>query len=67
VQEATSWVTVFHLVSVGVGVTIAPASAADIRPASVVPVPLTSTARSEVQLVTRAGDDRAVVRNFTGS
>ena len=27
VQEATNWVTVFHLVSAGVGVTIAPASA----------------------------------------
>ena len=58
--------TVFHLVSAGVGVTIAPASAADIRPASVVSVPLASAARSQVQLVTRTGDDRAVVRNFTG-
>jgi DNA-binding transcriptional LysR family regulator len=67
VQEATNWVTVFHLVSAGVGVTIAPASAAGIRPATVVSVPLASAARSDVQLVTRAGDDRAVVRNFAGS
>jgi DNA-binding transcriptional LysR family regulator len=67
VQEATNWVTVFHLVSAGVGVTIAPASAADIRPATVVSVPLASAARSEVQLVTRAGDGRAVVRNFAAS
>jgi DNA-binding transcriptional LysR family regulator len=67
VQEATNWVTVFHLVSAGVGVTIAPASAAGIRPATVVSVPLASAARSDVQLVTRAGDDRAVVRNFAAS
>jgi DNA-binding transcriptional LysR family regulator len=67
VQEATNWVTVFHLVSAGVGVTIAPASAADIRPVTVVSVPLASPARSEVQLVTRAGDDRAVVRNFAAA
>jgi DNA-binding transcriptional LysR family regulator len=64
VQEATNWVTVFHLVGAGVGVTIAPASAADIRPQTVVAVPLVSSARSEVQLVTRAGDDRPVIRNF---
>jgi DNA-binding transcriptional LysR family regulator len=64
VQEATNWVTVFHLVGVGVGVTIAPASAAGIRPDTVVGIPLSGPARSEVQLVTRAGDDRAVIRNF---
>jgi DNA-binding transcriptional LysR family regulator len=64
VQEATNWVTVFHLVGVGVGVTIAPASAAEIRPATVAAIPLTGPARSEVQLITREGDDRAVIRNF---
>ena len=67
VQEATNWVTVFHLVGVGVGVTIAPASAAEIRPATVVGIPLTGPARSEVQLATRTGDDRAVVRNFASA
>jgi DNA-binding transcriptional LysR family regulator len=67
VQEATNWVTVFHLVGVGAGVTIAPASAAEIRPATVAAIPLTGTARSEVQLVTREGDDRAVIRNFAAA
>ena len=64
VQEATNWVTVFHLVGAGVGVTVAPASAAEIRPTTVASVPLTGSARSEVQLVTRAHDDRTVIRNF---
>jgi DNA-binding transcriptional LysR family regulator len=64
VQEATNWVTVFHLVGVGVGVTVAPASAAEICPPTVTSIPLTGRARSEVQLVTRAHDDRAVIRNF---
>jgi len=64
VQEASNWVTIFHLVGAGVGVTIAPASAADIRPDTVVSIPLTSPARSEVQLVTRVHDDRAVIHNF---
>ncbi len=64
VQEGSSWVTIFHLVGVGVGVTVAPASAAEIRPATVVAVPLSDRARSEVQVVTRAGDDRPVVARF---
>jgi DNA-binding transcriptional LysR family regulator len=65
VQEATNWVTVFHLVGAGVGVTVAPASAAEIRPGTVASIPLTGPGRSEVQLVTRAHDDRAVILNFT--
>jgi DNA-binding transcriptional LysR family regulator len=64
VQEATHWVTVFHLVGAGVGITIAPASTAEIRPVNVTSIPLIGPARSEVQLVTRAHDDRAVIRNF---
>jgi DNA-binding transcriptional LysR family regulator len=64
VQEATNWVTVFHLVGAGVGITVAPASAAEIRPSTVASIPLTGPARSEVQLVTRAHDDRTVIRNF---
>lgn len=67
VQEATNWVTVFHLVGAGVGVTIAPASAAEIRPSTVASIPLTGPARSEVQLVTRAHDDRTVIRNFAAT
>lgn len=64
VQEASNWVTIFHLVGAGVGITIAPASAAEIRPDTVVSISLASPARSEVQLVTRAHDDRAVIHNF---
>ena len=64
VQEATNWVTAFHLVGAGVGVSVAPASAAEIRPATVVTIPLAGPCRSEVQLVTRVHDDRAVIRNF---
>ncbi|WP_445148623.1 LysR substrate-binding domain-containing protein [Baekduia sp. Peel2402] len=67
VQEGSSWVTIFHLVGVGVGVTIAPASAAEIRPATVVAVPLSTRARSEVQVVVRTGDDRPVVARFLAS
>jgi DNA-binding transcriptional LysR family regulator len=67
VQEGSSWVTIFHLVGVGVGVTIAPASAAEIRPATVVAVPLITRARSEVQVVVRTGDDRPVVARFLAS
>lgn len=64
VQEASNWVTIFHLVGAGVGVTLAPASAAEIRPSTVVAVPLSSRARSEVQVVVRAGDDRPAVARF---
>jgi DNA-binding transcriptional LysR family regulator len=64
VQEGSSWVAIFHLVGVGAGVTIAPASAAEIRPATVTVVPLRSAARSEVQLVVRTGEDRPVVARF---
>jgi DNA-binding transcriptional LysR family regulator len=64
VQEASNWVTIFHLVGVGVGITIAPASAAEIRPNTVASIALTSPARSAVQLVTRTHDDRAVIHNF---
>jgi DNA-binding transcriptional LysR family regulator len=64
VQEASNWVTIFHLVGAGVGITVAPASAAEIRPATVVSIPLAGPARSEVQLVTRIHDDRAVIHNF---
>lgn len=64
IQQATNWVTIFHLVGAGVGVTVAPKSAAVIRPESLVSIPLKGSARSEVQLVTRRDDDRAIVHNF---
>ncbi len=67
VQRATNWVTIFHLVGAGVGITVAPRSAADIRPPHLVTIPLTGPARSQVQLVTRAADDRAIVRNFAAT
>jgi DNA-binding transcriptional LysR family regulator len=67
VQEGGHWLTLFHLVGAGAGVTIAPASAADSIPPTVVRIPLSGTgAHSEVQLVTRTGEDRALVRNFVG-
>jgi DNA-binding transcriptional LysR family regulator len=64
IQQATNWVTIFHLVGAGVGITVAPKSAASIRPESLVSIPLTGPARSEVQLVTRREDDRAIIHNF---
>jgi DNA-binding transcriptional LysR family regulator len=65
VQEGGHWLTLFYLVGAGTGVTIAPASAADSAPPTVVRVPLSGTeARSEVQLITRTAETRAVVRNF---
>jgi DNA-binding transcriptional LysR family regulator len=67
VQEASNWVTIFHLVGAGAGITIAPASAAEVRPDTVASIPLTGPARSEVQLVTRIGDDRAVLHNFAAN
>ena len=66
VQEGQHWLTVFHLVAAGTGVTIAPASAAETAPATVVRIPLSGTrARSEVQLVRRAAEDRPIVANFS--
>jgi DNA-binding transcriptional LysR family regulator len=64
VQEGSSWVTIFHLVGVGAGVTITPSSAAEIRPPTVAVVPLSTRARSEVQVVVRSGDDRPAVARF---
>jgi DNA-binding transcriptional LysR family regulator len=65
VQEAEHWLTAFHLVGTGIGVTVAPASAAQVAPATVRVLPLTGArTRSEVQLITRAGDDRTLVKNF---
>jgi DNA-binding transcriptional LysR family regulator len=65
VQEASSWVTILHLVEAGLGVSIAPASATVTTPAGVRAIPLAgSHPRSEVQLVHRADDSRPVLANF---
>jgi DNA-binding transcriptional LysR family regulator len=65
VQEALHWSTVLQLVAVGVGVTIAPVSAASAAPPAVRCVALRgSRASSDIQLVHRAGDDRALVAAF---
>ena len=65
VQEASSWVTILHLVGAGLGVSIAPASATLNAPASVRSIPLAGVhAESEVQLVQRAADTRAILTNF---
>jgi DNA-binding transcriptional LysR family regulator len=65
VQEATSWVTLLHLVAAGLGVTIAPQSATIHAPDGVRAIPLRgSPARSDVQLIRRVGDARAVLENF---
>ena len=57
--------TVLHLVGAGLGVSIAPASATVNAPASVRCIPLAhSHSRSEVQVVRRATDGRAILTNF---
>ncbi|MCJ1713224.1 LysR substrate-binding domain-containing protein [Curtobacterium sp. VKM Ac-2922] len=64
VQEATTWATVLHLVGVGLGVTVAPASATLAAPDTVVLLPLTGTHASELCWATRADDDRQVLQAF---
>jgi DNA-binding transcriptional LysR family regulator len=65
VQEASNWVTLLHLVGAGLGVTIAPQSATIGAPASVRVLELVDApARSDVQLIRRSGDARAVLDNF---
>jgi DNA-binding transcriptional LysR family regulator len=65
VQEASNWVTLLHLVEAGLGVTLAPRSATEHPPENVRVIPLReATSTSEVQLIRRAGDARAVLDNF---
>jgi DNA-binding transcriptional LysR family regulator len=65
VQEASNWVTLLHLVGAGLGVTLAPQSATEQPPENVRVIPLRdATSTSEVQLIRRAGDTRAVLDNF---
>jgi DNA-binding transcriptional LysR family regulator len=65
VQEGTSWVTLLHLVGAGLGVTIAPESATIGAPASVRVIELRgATSTSDVQLIHRVEDARAMLGNF---
>ncbi|OZB86064.1 LysR substrate-binding domain-containing protein [Microbacterium sp. 13-71-7] len=60
--HASEWNTILHLVAHGLGVTIAPLSAAAPLPAGAVAVPLAGTdARSRMQIAHRAGDDNPLV------
>lgn len=66
VQVGSSWATLLHLVRAGVGVTVAPQSALLVAPDGVVALTLRgSTHRSELVWARRAGDDRAILHNFT--
>lgn len=63
--HASEWNTILHLVAHGLGVTIAPLSAATPLPAGAVAVPLAGTrARSRMQLAHRTGDDNPLVGAF---
>ncbi|MBB5915007.1 DNA-binding transcriptional LysR family regulator [Nocardia transvalensis] len=65
VQEGNNWTTILYLVGEGLGVTIAPRSATFTAPSAVRIVPLAETeATTTVYVAHRAGDDRALVRNF---
>ncbi|WP_317229684.1 LysR substrate-binding domain-containing protein [Clavibacter sp. MX14-G9D] len=65
VQEGSTWTMIVHLVGAGLGVTIAPRSAAVGAPATVRVLPLAgSRAVSTVHLATRADGSRAVVDAF---
>ncbi|MER6943041.1 LysR substrate-binding domain-containing protein [Nonomuraea sp. NPDC000554] len=63
--EGSEWNTILHLVAAGIGVTIAPRGATHPLPEGTVIAELADTnARSTVQLATRVGDDRPLVREF---
>jgi DNA-binding transcriptional LysR family regulator len=65
VQEATSWLSILQLISVGFGVSIAPACVANVGTAGVVCVPLRgATAVSHVELAHRKEDARPIVQAF---
>jgi DNA-binding transcriptional LysR family regulator len=65
VQEGSSWTTILALVGAGLGVSIAPESAAAAAPPNTRVLALSgTTARSEVQFVRRRSDRRAIVGNF---
>jgi DNA-binding transcriptional LysR family regulator len=64
-QEASNWNTIMHLVGAGLGVTIAPRSAATAAPATVAVCPLNGTAaRSTLYLIARKDDTRPIIARF---
>jgi DNA-binding transcriptional LysR family regulator len=68
VQEAPQWLTILRLVGAGLGVTIAPACVAQIAGDGVVCLPIVGAAiTSDIEFATRAGDERAIVREFAAS
>lgn len=65
VQEAPQWLTVLRLVGAGLGVSIAPACVEKIAAPDVVCVRLSLVhVRSDIELASRAGEDRAIVTAF---
>ncbi len=65
VQEASHWLTILQLISVGFGVSIAPACVRSIAVHGVVCVPLAATReRSVVELALRHGEHRPLVQQF---
>ncbi len=68
VQEASNWVTILRLISVGFGVSIAPACVAHIATDGVVCLPLRGAAEvSHVELAYRRGETRPIVQAFAHS
>ncbi|WP_407572556.1 LysR family transcriptional regulator [Deinococcus altitudinis] len=64
-QEASQWLTILRLVGAGLGVSLAPASVAEVAPANVVCRPLSKvTLESNLQFVCRTDDRRPLVRSF---
>lgn len=66
VQEATHWLTIVRLVSVGMGISIAPACVRSIAPPDVACIPFADCALlSHVELATRRDESRPIVSAFT--
>jgi DNA-binding transcriptional LysR family regulator len=65
VQEAPQWLTIMGLIGAGLGVSIAPACVQQIAASDVVCIRLRGTnIRSNVELASRAQDDRAIIKSF---
>lgn len=65
VQEASAWLSVVSLVESGLGITIAPSSAARHSPTGVVSVPITGTnAKAELATIRCEGPASPLVRRF---
>ena len=63
--RASDWNTILQFVADGLGVTVAPASAATVLPSGAVALPLGGThATSALPVAHRTGDDHPLVRAF---